>query len=60
MQLRHMNHTVCKNGIQRLYSTGCRLQLYKYIHNCENEKDCCELEIESNRFQWCEDYFCFD
>ena len=36
------------------------LQLYKYIYNCENEKDCCELEIESNRFQWCKEYFCFD
>ena len=34
------------------------LQLFKYIYQCEDEKSCCELEIESNRFQWCKKYFC--
>ena len=34
------------------------LQLYRYIYKCENQKDCCELETESRRFQWCKEYFC--
>ena len=33
-------------------------QLFKYIYQCEDEESCCDLNIESNRFQWCKQYFC--
>ena len=36
------------------------LQLFKYIYKCADKESCCELEIESNRFQWCKQYFCYD
>jgi len=35
-------------------------QLFKYIYKCDDQDSCCKLELESNRFQWCKQYFCAD
>ena len=35
-------------------------ELFKYIYKCADEKSCCELEVKSNRFVWCKEYFCSD